>query len=656
VAQTQADGPSITIDGDPLVVSASPTPIITGTTSIPEAVIQLSVGQITRTVTADASGRWRIRWAESLETGTYEITARVVDATGRVASVSRDLRVEIPGRLPRRPLVGSERDYATQPEPDFGVFQPFTDRWRVVPPDYELTEKSRGRWDPYNQNILKADFPIIGQDIFLSLAGISDSLVEGRRVPSPSGVSADDAGARAFFGEGDQGQFNQNVTVSADLFKGLTTFQPAAWRVRATITANFNHVEVRETAIVNPDVRRGTDRSDGQLGLQEIFYERLIRPLSVNYDFVSVRAGVQPFVSDFRGFVFSDTNLGVRLFGSLRSNRYQYNLAYFDRLEKDTNSGLNIWTEFREQQVAVANVYRQDTFLPGYTVQGSVHWFKDDASVLFDSNDILVRPDPIGDFVPHEVEATYLGIAGFGKINRVNIDHAMYYAFGEDSHNPIAGFDELGGDVGNGGVQPGRESVDISAWMAAAEISIDRDWLRPRFGFFATSGDDDVRDRDANGFAAIFPNPNFAGGGFSFWNRLGIRLAGTGVGLVHRGSLIPDLNSSKDEGQPNFVNPGIHLLTTGLDIELTQKMKLIFTANYLRFAEVDVLRAVLYQRPVRRDIGVDVSAGMRYRPFLNNNVVVLAGVATLIPGEGFKTIYEDDDPLYQFFTNLILSF
>ena len=30
-----------------------------------------------------------------------------------------------------------------------------------------------------------------------------------------------------------------------------------------------------------------------------------------NYDFVSVRAGIQPFVSDFRGFIFSDNNLGL---------------------------------------------------------------------------------------------------------------------------------------------------------------------------------------------------------------------------------------------------------------------------------------------------------------------------------------------------------
>ena len=54
-----------------------------------------------------------------------------------------------------------------------------------------------------------------------------------------------------------------------------------------------------------------------------------------------VRVGIQPFQSDFRGFLFNDQQLGVRLFGNRDNNRFQYNLAAFWRLEKDTNCGLN---------------------------------------------------------------------------------------------------------------------------------------------------------------------------------------------------------------------------------------------------------------------------------------------------------------------------
>jgi hypothetical protein len=54
-----------------------------------------------------------------------------------------------------------------------------------------------------------------------------------------------------------------------------------------------------------------------------------------------VRGRLQPFSSDFRGFLFQDNQLGVRLFGNRDNNRYQYNLAASWRIEKDTNSGLN---------------------------------------------------------------------------------------------------------------------------------------------------------------------------------------------------------------------------------------------------------------------------------------------------------------------------
>lgn len=642
---------------DPIVIIAQ-APAFRGSTTAPagsRVSVQLDGRESEAAV--DPMNRWQLTWPHELMTGSYEMVVTVTTQDGSTASLRRDVRVDLPGDLPRRPLLPPPAA-ETLPSliPNLDEFQAMTDRWRIVPPAYELDERSRGWWDPYNQNVLKGDFPIIGQDIFLSLTGTSDTLMEARSVPTPSGPSAERAGAIEFFGEGDQGFFNQNIILTADLFEGQTVFKPATWRARATIALNFNHLEVRERGAVNPDVRRGTDRSDGQFGLQELFYERKLADLSPNYDFVSVRAGVQQFSSDFRGFIFNDNNLGVRLFGNYSNNRLQYNLAAFDRLEKDTNSGLNIAYERRDQQVGVANIYIQDFFAFGYTASFSYHFLRDQASLFYDQNDFLARPDPIGDFVPHSIRAHYVGWSGFGKVKRANLDHAVYYVFGRDSHNPIAGADPIGGPVGPDGVQRGRESVEISGFMAALEASIDKDWWRPRVAVFYTSGDDDVFDRKAEGFDAIFPNPNFLGGGFSFWNRLGIRLAGTGVGLVQRGSLIPDLNSSKDEGQPNFVNPGVHILSTGIDVELTLKTKIIATANYIRFDKTEVLEGVLAQADISKDVGLDLSIGARYRPYLNNQVIILAGVAGFVPGSGFEDIYEDDEPLYQIFTNLILTF
>src|SRR5207248_1490246 len=77
----------------------------------------------------------------------------------------------------------------------------------------------------------------------------------------------------------------------------------------------------------------------------------------------------------------------------------------------------------------------------------------------------------------------------------------------------------------------------------------------------------------ARGFDSIVDLPNCAGGLFSFWNREGIRLLGSGVLLTTPGSLIPSLRASKEEGQANFVNSGIFLANAGADFDIAPKLK-----------------------------------------------------------------------------------
>jgi len=591
-------------------------------------------------------GHWSLRWPSPLAAGAYAVRATVRAPGGASASALADLVVQLPGRFPRRPLLSVPESYASPVQSAAADFQEFTDRWRVVLPPYELTVPG-SRFDPYNQNRWKGDLPIRGQDLFLNLSAVADTLVEPRQLPTPSGVGSARPGSLQFFGRDGQLLATETIALSADLFKGDTAFRPVDWRIKASLVADVNYLRVAENGIVNPDVRQGTSRTDGFVAVQELFGELKLADLSPNYDFVSVRAGIQPFNSDFRGFLFTDTNLGARLFGSYQSNRDQFNLAFFDRLEKDTNSGLNTF-DARHQQVAVANVYRQDFLVPGYTAQASLHYLRDEPSFHFDTNGFLVRPDPVGSFTPHSVRALYLGWTGLGHFGRINVDHAFYFATGTDSLNPIAGPDPAFG---------AHDQVNILAGMAALEVSIDRDWWRPRIAYLYSSGDRNPTDRTANGFDSILDNPAFAGGGFSFWNRFGILLPGTGVALVNRGSLIPDLRSSKDEGQPNFVNPGLRLLSGGVDLDLTPKLRLEATANYLRFDHTEVLELLLFQSPIHTHIGWDLSLGARYRPLLSNNIVLLAGVAALLPGAGFKDIYGPDrGPLVGTFADLVLSF
>ncbi len=530
------------------------------------------------------------------------------------------------------------------------VFQTQADRWLVAMPDWnrygvggEHPYVKRSRWDPFDTNKLKGDQPVFGKQTFFDFTGVSDTQADVRRLPTPTNVSPAQPGSSNFFGDGNQFFLDQVFIFSFDLFHGDAAFRPVDWRIQITPAISVNYLDVHELGIVNVNPRDGTTRLDSHIGLQEAFGEVKLFDLSPNYDFVSVRAGIQQFNADFRGFLFVDEQPGVRFFGNLSSNRWQYNLAYFNLLEKNTNSGLNSFA-LRNQQVFVANVYKQDFLFQGYTAQFSVDYNDDAPSVHYDDNGFLVRPAPIGDVVSngkiqtHSVHAAYLGWTGDGHIGRLNVSNAFYQALGRDSFNVIAG-----------------RPVTINAQMAALELSVDKDWARLRGSFLYASGSANPRSDHARGFDAIEDFPEFAGGIFSLWNREGIRLTGAGVFLTTPDSLLPSLRSSKDEGQANFVNPGLFLANLGSDFDLTPKLKAFVNVNYLRFDRTEPLELLLFQSPIHHTIGVDSSVGVKYRPPLTENISITGGVASLIPGQGLRDIYTGR-VMFSLFTNVRFQF
>jgi carboxypeptidase family protein len=521
------------------------------------------------------------------------------------------------------------------------IYNSVPNRWALRQPDYRRYSQkgeyaySKPRWyDPFNLNRFKGDEPIwperLGQQMFLSLTASAETFFDGRRVPSPSNVSSARAGSSGFFGKGEQTFLDQTFRFAFDLFHGDASFKPVDWRIRITPEFSLNDLKVRELGIVGPDVRSGTSRFDNHLGLQEAFVEVKLHDLGPNYDFVSARAGIQQFSADFRGFLFVDEEPAVRIFGNLHSDRIEYNLAYFHFLEKNSNSGLNT-LDRRHQQVMLGNLYLQDFFFPGYTAEFIAAWNKDDPSLHYDDNGFLVRPAPIGNVINqnpgagpirHGIRVGYLGWLGSGHIRRINLTHAFYQALGEHTFNPIAG-----------------KRVTVNAQMAAVELSYDKDWMRYRISTFYTSGDANPRDGRARGFDSIVDLPNFAGGLFSVWNREGIRLLGSGVLLTTPGSMIPSLRASKEEGQANFVNPGIFLANAGADFEITPKLRGFANFNYLRFERTEPLEFLLFQSPVHHAIGEDLGIGVEYRPPLTENIVLTGGASALQPSQGFKDIY-----------------
>jgi hypothetical protein len=211
---------------------------------------------------------------------------------------------------------------------------------------------------------------------------------------------------------------------------------------------------------------------------------------------------------------------------------------------------------------------------------------------------------------------------------------------GRDSRNPIAG-------------QP----VSINAQLAAVELSYDRDWARFRVSGLYQSGDGNARNGQATGFDSIFDQQNF-GGEFSFWRRQRIPLFG--VGLTNDQSQLVNLRSSRIQGQSNFVNPGLWLINTGVDFDITPRLRSINNANVLFFDKTSSLEVFTFQSNIDKYIGVDLSTGFEYRPRLNNNAIIMGGLSTLIPGGGFRQLYNKKDSkvpsLFSGFTEIIFTF
>ena len=543
--------------------------------------------------------------ADTLDEGNYKELSRRPDADGSIVASKNESIL-----------------------PDSAYFEPEPDRWNVVMPNYHRYNRGdeapfvMGHWyDPFNRNRLKADKPLFGKTFF-SFTADSITALEGRRLPTPAGFSTAEPNEAPFYGKGGQFFLSQTFRFSFDLFHGDTSaFRPVDYRIRITPAANINYLAARENQVVSPIDTHGTTRLDGHVGLQEAFGEVKLHDFGPNYDFVNLRVGIQQFVSDFRGFVFADEQPGVRLFGNLKSNRFQYNLVGFDLLEKDTNSGLNTFHR-RGREVAIANLFIQDSFFKGYTTQFSYQFQRDNASLHYNDNGVIVRPAPIGVIQAHRIDADYFGMTGDGHIGRLNLTNAFYEALGHDTYNQLA-----------------SQKTGINAQLAAVEFSYDRDYLRFRTSFLYASGDGKPRDGTARGFSSIVDGVAFAGGEFSFFNREGLPLARAGVALNAGDSFLPDLRTSKDEGQSNFVNPGIFLYNVGFDADLLPTLKLVGNTNFMQFDRTEPLEFLLQQNGIRRTIGVDSGLGVIYRPFLNDNFIVHVGATDLVPLRGLRDIY-----------------
>ncbi len=545
------------------------------------------------------------------------------------------------------PFVPAPCNPAALLPPPEGLLQAYTaypDRWRLV----GLLGFRSDLWNPYRgNNWLKGDRPAFGTDWFVSLTGISDTVVEPRRFPTPvGGPVTKDSGSLDTLGDGNQLVLAETILLEGVLYKGDTVFMPPEWEFRIIPAFNVNYARAEERGFLQAPVDAGTTRRDGTVGLQGLFVDKHLRDVSARYDFDALRVGIQPFTADFRGFLFLDSPVGIRLFGNRGNNRYQYNLAWFRRLDKDTNSGLNaILSEglpsIRNDDVFIANLYAQDLLAPGFTSQvvAAYNRNREAGDVQYDDNGFIQRPASIGIEQGRDYDVLYLGYNGDGHFQDFNLSLSAYAALGDETRST---FTTSGGD--------------IRAFFLAAEVSKDYDWIRPRVSALYASGDDDPFDGSAEGFDAIFENPQFAGADTSFWIRQPVPLTGGGrVGLSGRNGLLNSLRSSKEFGQSNFSNPGTVLLGVGADLDVSPTLRVSGNANELWFADSTTVEVARNQGSIDEHIGLDVSMALTWRPLAIQNIVLRLSAAALLPGKGYEQLF-GDEVAYSVLANVVLTY
>lgn len=573
----------------------------------------------------------------------------------------------LPPKLPDRVTQSNKGAVPAPPPEAFPTDQiALPDRWRLQKTlcgdaNYlNAANFCHGVFDPYHQNALKGDrtirtdkipswLPIRprGDDWFVELSAISDTVFEPRSFPTPVSRQTNQRPSNDVFGRANSYVGVQTFLVGAALIKGSTAYKPPEIEYRVQLAFQESYAHVNERRILSVDPSKSPHRLDGFVGVQELFVDRHLRNVSDRYDFDSLRVGIQPFQADFRGFLFNDNQLGVRLFGNRDNNRYQYNLAGFWRLNKDTNSGLNIVTRKpRDDVVLFANLYAQDLPIPGLTSQVSATYnLNREANELeVDHNGFPVRPALLGNLRGRDYDIVYLGLSNDGHFGRVNLTSSLYYAIGSDRDSIFTG-----------------RKADVRAYFGAAELSYDIDWIRVRLSGLYASGDRHPYEKKETGFDSIFENPVFAGADTSYWIRQSIPFAGGGraIGVNGRNGVLADLRSSKEEGQSNFNNPGTILAGVGADFDVLPQFRISANVNHLWFQTTQVLEALRQEGSIPRDIGWDLSAATVYRPsFIQGAVFRLSG-AVLDPGKGFKDLFANssrDKRYYSVLLNVILSY
>jgi hypothetical protein len=553
--------------------------------------------------------------AATIESIAAEIAA---DPNSGCPPEATDLVRQRPGEAPPERLQPAECDPTRLPTPSASPLPGSipVNRWRII----DALGYPDNRRDPYaTNNVLKGDRPIRGTDGFSVLTVSTNSLLESRRVP----VAADAATGEL---DGHQQSFNsQTASVDAVLYEGDTIFRPPDYQFRATPIFNYSSTSTGATKTTTTSV-----------GAQALFFEKHLRDVSAQYDFDSVRIGIQPVTSDFRGFVLADQPLGIRFFGTRDNDIYQYSAGWFRRLPKNPARQNELGAGIPANDLLVANLYIQDLGRPGLT-SGFV--------AIYDRSRARGTQIVVGEGNPtftsgarHDYDVIYLGYSTDGHLGRLNVTGSVYEVVGRESE----------------GVFTGR-STQVQATFAALELSRDFDWFRVRASGLYATGDGNPEDGKSQGFDGINQSAIFAGSDSTFFIHQRLPLVLNAIDLKQRDSLFPSLRSTVDTGESNFTNPGLVLAGLGTDLDLAASLRVSFDVSRVAFANTASLQTILGRTDISRSVGTDASVDAIYRPFISQNLIARLSAAKLFADPAARGLVGGTAPVSMFF-NLVLTY
>jgi hypothetical protein len=499
------------------------------------------------------------------------------------------------------------------------------DRWRIV----DQVGAPATLVNPYaTNNVLKGDRPLLdrplfGGNWFFDGTATSNTLLESRRIPVAAVADT------PFLGPREQQFDSQTTSIDAVLYRGDTIFAPPDFQFRFTPIFNYSATHTD-----------GEQVSSNTFGAQALFVETHLRDVSENYDFDSLRVGIQAVNSDFRGFVLADQPLGIRLFGTRDNDVYQYNIGWFRPLPKNAARQDEFGAGLPANDILLANLYIQDLFKPGLTSE---------IIFLYDRNrargtEIVASAQPddgtamFVDGARHNYDVGYFGYSVDGHLGKWNLTGSLYEVLGLEEASEF-----------------GESHTRVEANFAAAELSRDFDWIRVRASGLYASGDSDPFDKTAHGFDGISQSALFAGADSSFFIHQQLPLVLDQLNLKVRDSLFPDLRSTAAPGESNYENPGLRLVGLGADLDFSPAVRLSFDANHLWFDQTATLDAILGQHLAGRNIGTDLSLDLFYRPLDSQNVILRLTAARLLAARDTQPLTGGDAPFSAFF-NLILTY